>query len=140
MPDFSIPGALSSGPMCSKHGAIFYRGSEPWCPACDQEAQKVARGEVEAVPVEDPGSEALEAINKAAAAGTLPIPQTPSKSSPKALPVLPIVAGLSFEEHIQKAIEFIQKAPMPGDMGQFRAVALAVKQLTKAATSKNEAD
>lgn len=138
MPDFSIPGALSSGPMCNKHGAIFYRGSEPWCPACDQEAQKAARGEVEVVPVEDPGSEALEAINKAAAAGTLPIPQTPSKSSPKALPTLPVVAGLSFEEHVSKAVEFLQKAPMPGNMAQFKLVNNAVKSLTKAITPPEE--
>jgi hypothetical protein len=45
---------------------------------------------------------------------------------------------MTFQEHISKAIEFIQKAPMPGDMGQFRAVALAIKQLTKAVTPKEE--
>ena len=80
----------------------------------------------------------MEALNKAAATGSLPPPQTALKSPPKALPALPAATGLTFDEHIRKAVEFIRKAPMPGNMAQFKLINNAVKSLTKAITPTEE--
>lgn len=98
---------------CPQHGPVILRNGEPFCIPCAAQAKQQDAG------LAQPTQEL----------------QTARKSLPSSLPV---VVGMTFQEHISKAIEFIQKAPMPGDMGQFRAVALAVKQLTKAVTPKEE--
>ncbi len=99
--------------QCPQHGPTILRNGEPFCIPCAAQAKQ-------------------QGIDQA------PTIQEPPAARKSLLSSLPVVVGMTFQEHISKAIEFIQKAPMPGDMGQFRAVALAVKQLTKAVTPKQE--
>ena len=98
---------------CPQHGPTILRNGEPFCIPCAAQAKQ-------------------QGIDQAP---TTQETQTARKSLPSSLPA---VAGLTFQEHVSKAVEFLQKAPMPGNMAQFKLVNNAVKSLTKAITPTEE--
>lgn len=130
-----MEGAIPMNGKCPKHGCIrITEDGVPVCLVCMKEEALAKAVPVGVVTVEDPGEAAALAWGKSSAGGikeAVAPPQAPSKA-------LPVVAGLTFDEHILKAVEFLQKAPMPGNMAQFKLVASAVKSLQKAVTPKQE--
>lgn len=130
-----MEGAIPMNGKCPKHGCTrITEDGLPVCLVCMKEEALAKAVPVGVVTIEDPGEAAALSWGKTPTdSPTAPriAPQAPSKA-------LPAVAGLSFDEHILKAVEFLQKAPMPGNMAQFKLVANAVKSLQKAVTPKQE--
>lgn len=106
---------------CSK----ITEDGRPVCLKCMADSAKAVAVPAGVVTIEDPGVEGLASLK-------------PVKSAPTPPQVPVAVPGLTFDEHVARAIDFLQRAPMPGNMAQFKAVASAVKQLQKAITPTQE--
>lgn len=116
--------------MCATHGPKISINGVSQCLKCMSLEAKANARPAGVVTVEDPGDEAMARINK------LP-PREQSDQVPVAKPVvaapkLSAGASVPFDAYIDQAIEYLRKAPMPGDLKQFKAVQKAIQQLEKA--------
>lgn len=127
--------AIGSG-VCGKCGqAKVHVEGNPTCLLCDSDNRNKS-GLV--VTVEDPGEEAMRHLlaehnvfmPKAGEGSVPPVPAKVISPVQKVVPQsTPVTQNVTFEHEIKRAIDLLQKLPMPKDIKQFKAINRAVKTL-----------